>query len=97
MSSRLRAPIRTIWCAQPWRLIAQLHASATAVTEGMDRVLQQHPGYSWVWTDQIRCRGNDCGQDLEIPLMRSTQVTADRIFESHRSAHLDAFLGEGQL
>lgn len=78
-------------------LIAQLHASATAVTEGMDRVLQQHPGYAWVWTDQIRCRGNDCGQDLEIPLLKSTQITEDRIFEAHRSAHLNAFLKESPL
>lgn len=78
-------------------LIAQLHASATAVTEGMDRVLQQHPGYAWVWTDQIRCRGNDCGQDLEIPLLKSTKITADRIFEAHRSEHLNAFLKESPL
>lgn len=70
------------------------HAAKTdAVTAALQRVWEGHPAYSWVWTDEIRCRG--CDARLEIPVLASTRASADKAFKAHQSAELDALLSAG--
>jgi Ni,Fe-hydrogenase I small subunit len=68
-------------------------AQAEAITSAMEDVAERHPAYSWVWTDEIRCRG--CSASLEIPLLASTAANADKAFQAHVSAELDTLLNEG--
>ncbi|TLM81706.1 hypothetical protein FDW83_14885 [Pseudarthrobacter sp. NamE2] len=68
-------------------------AKSEAITTAMQRVREGHPAYSWVWTDEIRCRG--CDARLDIPVLASTRASADRAFQAHQSAELDALLAAG--
>lgn len=69
---------------------AHFAAKTEAITSAMQRVRESHAAYSWAWTDEIRCRG--CNASLDIPPLASTNVTADKIFQAHQSAQLDALL-----
>ncbi|MFE4544180.1 hypothetical protein [Arthrobacter sp. NPDC056727] len=60
--------------------------------DGMAAVLASHPGYSWVWTDEIRCQGKECGARLEIPLLNSTQLVAHAAFADHQEKYLQQSL-----
>ena len=66
---------------------------ATAIAATMQSVLERHVAYNWVWTDEIRCRG--CNASLPIPFLASTRSNADRVFEAHRSAEVEALLAMG--
>jgi Ni,Fe-hydrogenase I small subunit len=72
---------------------AHLAARAAAITTAMQRAEERHSGYSWVWTDEIRCRG--CNASLDIPVLASTNANADKAFQSHLAAELDALLAAG--
>ncbi|GAB5077143.1 hypothetical protein [Arthrobacter sp. AD-310] len=72
---------------------AHFAAKAEAITTAMQQVRDLHPAYSWVWTDEIRCRG--CNASLEIPLLASTNANADKALAAHQSAQLDVFLAGG--
>ncbi|WP_104044878.1 hypothetical protein [Arthrobacter sp. ZGTC412] len=69
---------------------AHFAAKTAAITTAMQRVRERHPAYSWVWTDEIRCRG--CNASLDIPILASTNANADRAFQAHQAAQLDALL-----
>lgn len=69
---------------------AHFAAKTNVITTAMQRVRESHPAYSWVWTDEIRCRG--CNASLEIPILASTNANADKAFQAHQSAQLDALL-----
>ncbi|WP_235010580.1 hypothetical protein [Arthrobacter sp. SLBN-112] len=66
---------------------------ATAIAATMQSVLERHVAYNWVWTDEIRCRG--CNASLPIPFLASTRSNADRVFEAHRLAEVEALLAMG--
>ncbi|MBX7444944.1 MULTISPECIES: hypothetical protein [unclassified Arthrobacter] len=70
---------------------AHFAAKTEVITTAMQRVQESHPAYSWVWTDEIRCRG--CNASLDIPFIASTNANADRAFKAHQSAQLDYLLG----
>jgi hypothetical protein len=72
---------------------AHFAARTEAITTAMQQVRERHAAYSWVWTDEIRCRG--CNASLDIPVLASTSVNADKAFEAHLSAQLDALLAAG--
>jgi hypothetical protein len=72
--------------------LAELNALSAAVWQGMERIKEWHPGYSWRWTDEIVCRG--CGDPLEIPFTKSTNAVADRVFADHQQFHLQHLLNE---
>lgn len=74
--------------------LAELHSRATVVRDGMAQVREAHPGYNWAWTDEIRCRGKECGASLDIPLLRSNTSVADRVFADHQQKHLQLILNE---
>jgi hypothetical protein len=65
-------------------------AKTAAITSGMQQVRDLHAAYSWVWTDEIRCRG--CNASLEIPILASTNANADKALAAHQAAELDALL-----
>lgn len=65
-------------------------ARTAAITTAMQLVRERHAGYSWVWTDEIRCRG--CSASLDIPVLASTNANADKAFQAHQAAQLDALL-----
>ncbi|WP_258805896.1 hypothetical protein [Pseudarthrobacter sp. NS4] len=69
---------------------AHFAARTQAITEAMQWVQERHAAYSWVWTDEIRCRG--CNASLDIPLLESTNAKADKAFQAHQFAQLDAIL-----
>jgi hypothetical protein len=69
---------------------AHFAAKTAAITIAMQCVREGHPAYSWVWTDEIRCRG--CNATLDIPILASTNANADRAFQAHQAAELDAVL-----
>lgn len=69
---------------------AHFAARTAAITTAMQRIQERHPAYSWVWTDEIRCRG--CNASLDIPMLASTDANADKAFQAHQSAQLDALL-----
>ncbi|MDQ0823621.1 Ni,Fe-hydrogenase I small subunit [Arthrobacter sp. V4I6] len=69
---------------------AHFAAKTEAIIAAMQRVREQHAAYSWVWTDEIRCRG--CSASLDIPLLASTNANADKAFQAHQFAQLDAVL-----
>lgn len=66
---------------------------AEAVTTAMEKVREQHPAYSWVWTDEITCRG--CDSRLAVPFLASTTANADKAFQAHLSAELETSLNAG--
>ncbi|MFJ6158568.1 hypothetical protein ACIQF8_14825 [Pseudarthrobacter sp. NPDC092184] len=72
---------------------AHFAAKTEAITSAMQRVRERHAAYSWVWTDEIRCRG--CNASIDIPLLASTNASADKAFQAHQSAQLDALLAAG--
>jgi hypothetical protein len=69
---------------------AHFAARTAEITTAMQLVQQRHAAYSWVWTDEIRCRG--CNASLDIPVLASTNANADKAFQAHQSAQLDALL-----
>ncbi|TNB70487.1 hypothetical protein FHJ30_15390 [Arthrobacter sp. BB-1] len=69
---------------------AHFAAETEAITTAMQHVRAQHAAYSWVWTDEIRCRG--CNASLNIPILASTNLNADKALQAHQSAQLDALL-----
>ncbi|MHC6594268.1 hypothetical protein [Arthrobacter sp. C152] len=69
---------------------AHFAATTEAITTAMQLVQASHPAYSWVWTHEIRCRG--CHASLDIPALASTKANADKAFEAHQSAQMDAWL-----
>jgi hypothetical protein len=72
--------------------LAEPAASTAVVKDGRATVHESHPGYSWVWTDEIRCQGKDCGASLAIPLLESTKVVAHRVFADHQQKYLEQIL-----
>ena len=68
---------------------AHFAATTEAITTAMQQVQERHPAYSWVWTHEIRCRG--CHASLDIPALASTKANADKAFQAHQSAELDAW------
>lgn len=74
--------------------LTELHTRATAVRDGMTQVQAAHPGYNWAWTDEIRCRGKECGASLDIPPLRSNTTFADNVFADHQQKHLQLILNE---
>jgi hypothetical protein len=58
------------------------------VTAAMQQVWELHPAYSWVGTDEIRCRG--CNAGLDIPSLASTNANAEKAFRAHQTAQVDA-------
>ncbi|PNH85639.1 hypothetical protein [Arthrobacter sp. AFG20] len=69
---------------------AHFAAQTEAVTAAMQQVRKLHPAYSWVGTDEIRCRG--CNAGLDIPSLASTNANADKAFRAHQAAQVDAML-----
>ncbi|MBT2547845.1 hypothetical protein [Arthrobacter sp. ISL-65] len=69
---------------------AHFAAHTEAVTAAMQQVRKLHPAYSWVGTDEIRCRG--CNAGLDIPSLASTNANADKAFRAHQTAQIDAML-----
>jgi hypothetical protein len=69
---------------------AHIAATTEAITSAMQRVRERHAAYSWVWTDEIRCRG--CNASLYIPPLASTKVNADKALQAHQAVQLDALL-----
>ncbi|MET1086762.1 MAG: hypothetical protein ABWY04_06530 [Arthrobacter sp.] len=69
---------------------AHFAARTAVITTAMQRIQELHAGYSWVWTDEIRCRG--CNASLDIPVLASTNANADKAFQTHQAAQLDALL-----
>ena len=63
-------------------------AQTEAVTAAMQQVRKLHPAYSWVGTDEIRCRG--CNAGLDIPSLASTNANAEKAFRAHQTAQVDA-------
>jgi len=69
---------------------AHFAAQTEPVTAAMQQVWKLHPAYSWVGTDEIRCRG--CNAGLDIPSLASTNANADKAFRAHQRAQADAML-----
>ena len=69
---------------------AHLAGRTAAVTTAMQLVQERHAAYSWVWTDEIRCRG--CNASLDIAILASTDANADKAFREHQAAQLDVML-----
>jgi hypothetical protein len=69
---------------------AHFAAQTEAVTAAMQQARKLHPAYSWVGTDEIRCRG--CNAGLDIPSLASTNTNADKAFQAHQRAQADAML-----
>lgn len=74
---------------------AHFAAETEVITTAMQRVQEAHAAYSWAWTDEIRCRG--CNASLYIPPLDSTKANADKAFQAHQSAQLDALLTAGSI
>lgn len=66
-------------------------AAADRINTAMQQVEQEHNDYSWVHTDEIRCRG--CRASLDVPRLASNKANADLAFERHQSQELDIILG----
>lgn len=69
---------------------AHFAAKTEVITATMQQVRALHAAYSWVWTDEIRCRG--CNASLDIPILASTNANADKALAAHQAAELDALL-----
>lgn len=72
---------------------AHFAATTEAITTAMQQVRERHPAYNWVWTHEIRCQG--CRASLDVPALASTNANADKAFQAHQSAQLDAWLAAG--
>lgn len=75
--------------------LMDLRSLASATTAGVATVKELHPGYSWVWTDEIRCWGKECNASLDIPPLTSTNAVADRVFADHQQTELQRILSAG--
>jgi hypothetical protein len=69
---------------------ASFAAQSEAVTAATHQIRKLHPAYSWVGTDEIRCRG--CNAGLDIPSLASTNANADKAFQAHQTAQAEAML-----
>lgn len=69
---------------------AHFAAQTEAVIAARQQVRKLHLAYSWVGTDEIRCRG--CNAGLDIPSLASTNANADKAFRAHQTAQVDAML-----
>lgn len=72
--------------------LLDLRSLTSAATAGMATVKELHPGYSWVWTDEIRCWGKECNASLYIPPLTSTSAVAGRVFADHQQKDLQRIL-----
>lgn len=75
--------------------LMDFRSRASAATAGMAKVKGLHPGYSWVWTDEIRCWGKECNASLDISPLTSTNAVADRVFADHQQKQLQRLLNTG--
>lgn len=74
--------------------IADLVASADAVTAAMSRVEAEHPGYSYLHATEIRCNSRPCSQIMVIPVGPGFNNAAAEAFAAHRARQVDALLAE---
>lgn len=72
--------------------LLDLRSLTSAATAGMATVKELHPGYNWVWTDEIRCWGKECNASLYIPPLTSTSTVAGRVFADHQQKELQRIL-----
>jgi hypothetical protein len=76
--------------------VAELAATAEAVTAAIRQVEEEHPGYSYTYHTEIRCDAWECSQFIELTLPKgvSTYKAADEAFAAHRAKRVDALLAE---
>lgn len=74
--------------------IADLTASADAVTAAMSRVDAEHPGYSYLHATEIRCDARACSQIMVIPIGPGLNNAAAEAFAAHRAKQVDALLAK---
>ncbi|MBT8163859.1 MULTISPECIES: hypothetical protein [Arthrobacter] len=76
--------------------VAEMAWTAETVTGAVRRVEEEHPGYSYSYSTEIRCDAWECSRYIELNLVRgvSTSITADEAYAAHRLERLDALLAE---
>ena len=74
--------------------VAELAAREAAVTAAVRQVEQEHPGYSYSYSTEIRCNAWGCGRFMEIKVGKGHNNAAAEAFAAHRAERVDALLNE---
>lgn len=72
--------------------ITDLQATGEAVTEAVRRVDEDHPGYSYTYSTEIRCDAWACSEYIEIEAGRNS--AAEEAYAAHRAKQVDALLAQ---
>lgn len=72
--------------------VAELAASAKAVTDALRRVGNEHPGYSYSHATEIRCNAFACSQFLTIKIGPGHHNAAEDAYAAHRTERIDQLL-----
>jgi hypothetical protein len=73
--------------------VAELAASADAVTDAIRRVEQEHPGYSYSCSTEIRCNARACSQFMTIQIGPGHNNAAEQAYAAHKTERIDQLLG----
>lgn len=74
--------------------VAELAAKEAAVTAAVFQVEQEHPGYSYSYSTEIRCNAWGCGRFMDIKVGPGHNNAATEAFAAHRAERVDALLAE---
>lgn len=72
----------------------KLTAPPEAVTAAIHQVEQEHPGYSYSYSTEIRCDSYACSRFMEIKVGPGHSNAATEAFAAHRAERVDALLAE---
>jgi hypothetical protein len=70
--------------------IADLEATGETVTEAVRRVEEDHPGYNYSYSTEIRCDAWACSEYIEIEAGRNN--AAEEAYAAHRAVQVDTVL-----
>lgn len=72
----------------------ELTAPAEAVTAAIRQVEQEHPGYSYSYSTEIRCNARSCSRFMEIKVGPGHNNAGAEAYAAHRAERVDALLAE---
>jgi hypothetical protein len=73
---------------------AEPAANAAAVTDAIRQVEQEHPGYSYPHSNEIRCDARACSQFMDIKVGPGHNDAGAAAYAAHRAERVDALLTE---
>lgn len=74
--------------------VAELAAKDEAITAAVRQVEQEHPGFSYSYSTEIRCNAWGCGRFMTIKVGKGHSNAPAEAYAAHRAERVDALLNE---